>query len=335
MFVIRYTSLRLKKTSMISLIITVKNERHSLPAWFKSIKEQTRQPDEIVIVDGGSSDGTWEWLQTVASPTIKIFQKVGNIASGRNHAIEQAQGDSIAVTDAGCTYAKDWFQKLVSPFNEGAQFVATAFRPWVEENDKLLFFLLAAATTPARQEFSKSWLPSSRSVAFQKSAWKKVGGYPEWIPFCEDVIFDLRLIKTEVQPYLVREPLVAWFTRPTFGKYFHQLFNYTRSDGHGKLWYGRQLTRFAVYGGLVVCLYAAFTQSHYWIIPALIGGCVYMYKFWRRFSEFATKAPLLKKMVGYVLLPFVIFIGDLAKMLGWVTGVLERWSGKVRFEQWK
>jgi hypothetical protein len=37
------------------------------------------------------------------------------------------------------------------------------------------------------------FLPSSRSVAFTKTAWQAVGGYPEWLDYCEDLIFDFAL----------------------------------------------------------------------------------------------------------------------------------------------
>ena len=38
-----------------------------------------------------------------------------------------------------------------------------------------------------------TFLPSSRSVAFTRQAWQRVGGYPEWLDYCEDLVFDLRL----------------------------------------------------------------------------------------------------------------------------------------------
>ena len=38
-----------------------------------------------------------------------------------------------------------------------------------------------------------TFLPSSRSVAFRKSAWEAASGYPEWLDYCEDLVFDLAL----------------------------------------------------------------------------------------------------------------------------------------------
>ena len=47
---------------------------------------------------------------------------------------------------------------------------------------------------PTRDEVDPAtFLPSSRSVAFRKAAWAAVGGYPEWLDYCEDLVFDLSL----------------------------------------------------------------------------------------------------------------------------------------------
>lgn len=315
---------------MVSLIITVKNEYSNLPAWLVSIQRQSKLPHEIIIVDGGSNDGTWEWLQTIASATIKVFQKVGNIASGRNFAITQATGELIVATDAGCVYQESWFKDLVNPLETGqAQFAATAFKPWLEKNDGLLIYLLAASTTPSHREFEKDWLPSSRSVAFTKKVWEMVGGYPEWIPYCEDVIFDLNIEKKGFNPFFVRETLVAWRPRPTLKAYFRQLYNYTRSDGHGKLFWQRQVIRYGVYGGLVILVFLA-SQYSWWLLGlAVLGGLGYMGKFWLRFGEFSKAKSLPFRLFGFVLLPFIVAFGDVAKMSGWPVGVWERWQGKV------
>jgi len=47
----------------ISLICTVLNEQKSMGAFLDSIEIQTKKPDEIVIVDGGSNDKTVEIIK--------------------------------------------------------------------------------------------------------------------------------------------------------------------------------------------------------------------------------------------------------------------------------
>lgn len=320
---------------MVSLVATVLNEKNNLTEWLGAILSQSKLPDEIIIVDGGSKDGTWEMLleKSKQNNLIKAFQHPGNISAGRNFAINKAQGELVVVTDAGCVYDNSWFKKISEYILSGqSSFIGTGFGPWFKPSDNILVRLIAAATIPALSEFKKDWLPSSRSVAFNKEVWQKVGGYPEWIPLCEDVVFDLKVRKTAVATDYIREALVFWRPRTTLTKYFKQLFGYTRSDGHGKLWFSRQMIRYFVYLLSLVLLYFTIKFSSIFLLILLVGAFVYVKKFWLRWIDFSKTLSLIKIIFGFVVLPFVVMLGDIAKMCGWPVGVYERKIGKIKFE---
>src|SRR5258705_12845087 len=105
---------------MISLIATVLNEGESIHRLMRSLVTQTRLPDEIVIVDGGSHDNTVAIIQSYADRLLlRVLVEPGcNISQGRNRAIAAAQGDVIAVTDAGVEVAPDWLEKITCPLVE-------------------------------------------------------------------------------------------------------------------------------------------------------------------------------------------------------------------------
>ncbi|MER3404903.1 MAG: glycosyl transferase family 2, partial [Chloroflexota bacterium] len=94
---------------MLSLIVTVKNEAHSIEPFLDSLLAQTRLPDEVVIIDGGSCDGTVErilaYRHRLGCPLHIEVYPGANIAQGRNRAVALAQGDLIACTDAGVRLA--------------------------------------------------------------------------------------------------------------------------------------------------------------------------------------------------------------------------------------
>ena len=321
--------------SMISLIITVLNERETFPLWLESIKEQIKQPDEIVIVDGGSVDGTWEWLQKVTFPNMQAIKEIGNIAHGRNSAIRYAKGDVIAVTDAGCIYHPKWLENMTTPLlTEGIDFVASAFGPWLKAEDALLTYGIASATIPRPGEFHGApWFASSRSVAFRKKVWEKAGGYPEWIPYSEDIVFDLKVKKMGCRELYLNKTLVFWRPRTTLGGYWRQLYNYTRSDGHGMLLIRRQVIRYGVYGALAIFISLAF-KNILWVLPPLMGGLVYCNKYLLRWFSFTRHTTLFFHLSGLVIMPALIFIGDLAKMWGFIMGVYERKKGTIVYEAW-
>ena len=92
----------------VSVIATVYNECHSIQRLLDSLAAQTRPPDEVVICDGGSTDGTAQIVEEYARrqahvlPNLRLIVAPGaNISRGRNLAIEAAAGPLIAATDAG------------------------------------------------------------------------------------------------------------------------------------------------------------------------------------------------------------------------------------------
>src|SRR5688572_21768431 len=102
----------------VSVICTVKNEASNIGRLLDSLLTQTRPPDEVVIADGGSMDGTVAVLEGYAAHApwpLRILCAPGaNISQGRNIAIHAATGDVIASTDAGVWLETQWLAELVA-----------------------------------------------------------------------------------------------------------------------------------------------------------------------------------------------------------------------------
>ena len=99
----------------VSLVSTVKDADADIHGFLASLHAQTRAPDETIVVDGGSADGTIEALNQ--DPTITVISEPGaSISRGRNLGIEAAAHDVIAVTDADCVLDPSWLERLLGPF---------------------------------------------------------------------------------------------------------------------------------------------------------------------------------------------------------------------------
>jgi cellulose synthase/poly-beta-1,6-N-acetylglucosamine synthase-like glycosyltransferase len=310
----------------VSLIATVLNEVELLDDWFDSIRRQTRQPDEIVIVDAGSSDGTIEKLEAIersqALP-VRIFVVPGaNISKGRNRAIEEATHDVIAATDAGTLLDRDWLDRLVKPLCDSNIDISSGFYRPAGRND--FERVLASVIVPRLSEIDPdTFLPSSRSVAFRRAAWRSVGGYPEWLLVVEDLVFDMDLREAGAKFVFVPDAIAAWYPRPTLKAFFKQYRNYARGDGHARILGHRHLARYSAYLCGLALLWMART-ARWPLIVLILGGGAYMRKFIWRFWDERPFGSMGTMILFTARVPCIVVIGDLGKMLGYPQGRWER-----------
>ena len=324
---------------MISLIITVLNEGDSIRRLLDSIAAQTRAPDEVVIVDGGSTDDTVSIMRDYAGRLpLKLLVEPGcNISQGRNRAITAAAGDIIAVTDAGVRLCRDWLEKITAPLlaNPQVNVVGGFFRADPQSPFEIA---LGAATLPLEWEIdAEKFLPSSRSIAFRKAAALQVGLYPEWLDFCEDLIFDLRLRRAAGPFAFEPAALVHFQPRSTLRSYCRQYFLYARGDGKAKLWLMRHIIRYVVYLILLPAILLAGAAIHplLWAL-CLAGGIIYLWQPYRRLPTVIKRAAVSSLgiwLYGMVMIPWLRLVGDIAKMIGYPLGWL--WRLKHRPPAWR
>ena len=324
---------------MISLIVTVLNEGDNIRQLLDSIARQTRPPDEIVIVDGGSTDNTVDILRGYSEklPLRLLIAEGCSISQGRNRAIAEARGDIIAATDAGVRLDERWLETIAAPLlDDNALGVAAGF--FRADPQTRFEIALGAATLPLVDEIDAgSFLPSSRSIAFRKRAAQGIGGYPEWLDYCEDLIFDLRLRLAGERFVFVPGAVVYFRPRTSLRGYFRQYYLYSRGDGKADLWRKRHFVRYATYLCLVPGIGIAGLLAHPLLWTGwLIGGLVYLYRPYRRLPVLMGAADirsLAAWLICIALIPLLRLVGDIAKMLGYPVGW--RWRLREKPVDWK
>ncbi len=233
-------------TVKASLITTVYNEIDSIGDFLDSLADFSVKPDEVVIVDGGSTDGTAEKIENfIKNKTIDVKIKLiidntcnlkhspSPVAKGRNLAIENTSNETIAVTDAGCIPDKYWFEKITEPFAKDNDIHAVAgwYKPIIKNRFQKCAYPNIFPDEKRTLENPDNFLPSSRSVAFTKSAWLKVGKYPETYLTAEDTLFDLKIIKKYGCFYFVPEAFVSWEVKDNLKDYAKLIYKYALGDG--------------------------------------------------------------------------------------------------------
>ncbi|MCS7002932.1 MAG: glycosyltransferase, partial [Dehalococcoidia bacterium] len=232
----------------VSLCLTVLNEAESVGPLLESVLTQTRRPDDVVVVDGGSADGTVARVCAYADRlplTVRVAPNT-TISAGRNRAIALATGDIIAVTDAGVRLTPTWLADLVAPIEAGAADVTAGF--FVPDPQTTFERAMGAAVLPEAREIAPDrFLPSSRSIAFRRAVWEAVGGYPEWIDYCEDLLFDLAYRRAGFRQGWAPTAIARFRPRGTIRSYWLQYYRYARGDGKADLWRRRHTIRYATY----------------------------------------------------------------------------------------
>ncbi len=311
----------------ISLIVTVLNEGGSIRPLMDSIAAQTRLPDEVVVCDGGSTDETVEIIESYTNrlPLRIVISPGANISRGRNVAIKAASHNLIAATDAGVHLAPTWLENLVVPFEKNPdQMVSAGF--FLPDTQSAFEVAMGAAVLPALEDINPArFMPSSRSVAFRREAFDQIGGYPEWIDFCEDLIFDFRL-HALYRPFAFVPDAIAYFKpRSSLQSFIRQYYLYARGDGKANLFFRRHLIRYAAYLVLLpAIIVSGVLISPWWLLALLAGGVYVIWRPYRRLFDQWRHLSLGGKLAAFLLIPVIIAAGDLAKMLGYPVGVFWR-----------
>ncbi len=319
-----------------ALIMTVKNEADALPRLFETLALQTKQVDEIVVADGGSTDATVQMLRAVSlAVPIRVLECPGaNISQGRNAAIRATDAEIIASMDAGVRLDPHWFERITAPyFGENAPDVVSGF--FLPDTRGAFETALAATTLPELRDIRpETFLPSSRSVSFRRAAWEKINGYPEWLDYCEDLIFDLELKRAGYRFQFQPDALVYFRPRPTLGKFFRQYYLYARGDGKANLFGKRHLARYATYLGAIPI---SFLLLPFFPLLSVVMWLVGAYSLfgtpYRRLFRAWTKLSSSEKIAALVQVPIIRITGDAAKMLGYPVGVWWRLHNKIQPNQ--
>jgi len=228
---------------MISLVSTVLNDVEGLKLFFAQMEAQTRKPDEIVITDGGSTDGSWELLQgyaeTGAIPLRCYWEPGCNVARGRNLAIALTQHAIIASTDIGCSWDSEWLEELTEPLLQNPQTEAV-MGSWDVQWDSLesdwaridycLNRGLCFVATPTSHA-------SSRAIAYRKKLWETIGGYPEDLTLAgDDMVFALLLHARTDKTACAPTPRCHWKRPQTLRSFLKESRRNFRGSGEAGIW---------------------------------------------------------------------------------------------------
>jgi glycosyltransferase involved in cell wall biosynthesis len=199
----------------ISVIIPTLNSVQFIGEAIDSVLKQSVPVSEILLVDGGSRDGTVEMARKIGRPVQVLSQEGRGRPGARNTGLRRAAGDFIALLDSDDLWVPgklaaqlDFFQKhpeVEMVFGDMALFKQIDDPDEPEILDAKVHDYLRRSPVNAGQLleclFAVNFIPTS-SVVFRKSCLQTVGFMNEQFLHCEDYEYWLRFAANSQTGYL-------------------------------------------------------------------------------------------------------------------------------------
>jgi glycosyltransferase involved in cell wall biosynthesis len=174
----------------ISAIVCAYNESRLLPACIFSLLAQTRPPDELIVVDNASTDGTGDVARAIPGVRVVTEPQKGLVVA-REAARREAAGDILAYIDADCRVPLQWLERVERRFDRrpGVTGVTGPYRfyDWDWSGRALIraYDMLVAPPTHAlvHHAFGAGAIFYGGNFAVRADALARVGGFDCRIEF--------------------------------------------------------------------------------------------------------------------------------------------------------
>jgi glycosyltransferase involved in cell wall biosynthesis len=195
----------------ISVAIPVLNEEGTLVGLLDSLLAQTVAPDEIVIADGGSTDGTVALARAYEDRGVLLLE-IGPAypGRGRNAAIRAARHEWLALIDGGCVADRTWLERLLAARDTLGSREGVVFgdcKPCLGDEWDVAQALAFVGPPDQQTGLLPPFIASS---LLHRRVWETTGGFPEHLRAAEDLVFLKRLDELRVRVVRSPDAVVRW-----------------------------------------------------------------------------------------------------------------------------
>lgn len=226
---------------LVSIIIPTKNSANFLAKCLDSLKKQTYNKIEIIVVDNNSSDKTKDIARKY---TKKVYNHGPERSAQVNYGVAQAKGKFIYKIDSDFVLDKDVVKECVDKIKEGFDAVVVHNTPdvsvgWIARIRKFEVDMYKYDITHSSARFVK------------KSVYEKINGFNEEITAGEDYDFQNKLNRSGYKTGFIKaealhlgEPTSFWkhmMKYYEYGKDFHNFQKANKKEAKKQLAFGRSI----------------------------------------------------------------------------------------------
>lgn len=232
----------------LSLVIPVYNRPDEIRELLESLTYQTVLPDEVVIVEDGSSLSSKEVVRSYKDRlAISYFEKPNSgPGDSRNYGMSRAKGTYYIILDSDCILPKNYIESIHQSLKEsdvdffgGPDKAHSSFSTLQKAIDYAMTSVLT--TAGIRGAISKRFQPRSFNMGISKKAFKASGGFSNIHPG-EDPDLTLRLWKLGFKSQLFKDSYVFHKRRISWKLFFKQLFKFGSTRPILNRWHQRKAT---------------------------------------------------------------------------------------------
>ena len=195
----------------ISVVIPAYNRSRFIAETLESVLAQTLPPDEVLVIDDGSTDDTAAIAERFA-PRVRVFHRSNQRqAAARNFGVQQASSEWIAFNDDDDLWEPNKLERQMEELacHPDADICYTGHAFLMQKGDTTTLgrMVYAPPTKDIRRSLYKGFVFGTGSVVIRRSTFLAYNGFDPMCHVIEDYELWLRLLHAGVRYAACREPL--------------------------------------------------------------------------------------------------------------------------------
>jgi len=121
----------LERDPRVSIVLATYNERENILDTIESIFHNVKDPVEVIVVDDDSSDMTWQLVEELNDPRVKLIRRVETrgLASAFNRGVIESRGEVVGWMDADMCMPPSLLPEMISKLDDYDIVVGSRYAP--------------------------------------------------------------------------------------------------------------------------------------------------------------------------------------------------------------